>query len=82
MDDDILQKSDKSRSPKGRIRARCPACSTWISLRDAVEVWDLVDCPDCKTLLEVVDLRPPTLDYANKEYDEWDDEEWEDEEEY
>jgi hypothetical protein len=52
-----------------------------VNLRDNAEVWDLVDCTDCNTLLEVVDLRPPTLDYAKSQDDnEWDDEDWDEDE--
>lgn len=85
MNEDALQrKSDSTRSPKTKLRARCPACGAWVNLRDNSEVWDLVECPECNTLLEVVDLRPPTLDYANNsEADEdWEDEDWEDEEQF
>ena len=40
---------------------------------------DLVNCPECDALLEVVDLRPPTLDYASSQDgdDDWDDDDWE-----
>jgi lysine biosynthesis protein LysW len=77
LDDEALQKSE-GRSPKNKLRARCPACNAWVNLRDAAEVWDLVNCPECDTLLEIMELRPPTLDYANTELDdeEWDEEEW------
>jgi lysine biosynthesis protein LysW len=79
--DTFDRKAGTQRSPKGKIRARCPSCSAWVQLRDNVEVWDLVKCPECETLLEVVDLRPPTLDYADAgleaEEEEWDEEEWE-----
>ncbi len=82
MKDDLFDRKagGQQRSPKGKIRARCPSCNAWVQLRDNVEVWDLVDCPECDTLLEVIDLRPPTLDYASagvKEEEEWDEEEWE-----
>lgn len=79
MNDDILQrKSDSTRSPKNKLRARCPSCNGWINLRDNAEVWDLVDCPECNTMLEVVDLRPPTLDFARNDVDEedWEEDDW------
>ncbi|HML24233.1 MAG TPA: hypothetical protein PKD09_21440 [Aggregatilinea sp.] len=38
-----------------------------------------MECPECSTQLEVVDLRPPTLDYAGGAPD--DDEDWDEEEE-
>lgn len=81
-DDVLLNKSESQRSPKSKLRARCPACGAWVNLRDAIEVWDLVNCPECDSLLEVVDLRPPTLDYASSQDgdDEWDDDDWEEDE--
>jgi len=78
MNEDAYSK-DKTRSPKGKLRGRCPACGAWVTLRDAAEVWDVVDCPECATSLEIVELRPPTLEYARDDphADEWseDDEE-------
>ncbi|MBN1284645.1 MAG: hypothetical protein JXB47_04535 [Anaerolineae bacterium] len=64
----------------GRLRARCPECETPINLKDSVEQWDVVSCPVCGTALEVVQLRPPKLDYADGawDYQEWEDEDWED----
>lgn len=81
-DDVLLNKSESQRSPKSKLRSRCPSCGAWVNLSDAIEVWDLVNCPECSALLEVVDLRPPTLDYASSQDgdDEWDDDEWEDDE--
>ena len=51
-------------------------------LRDTIEVWDLVNCSGCDALFEVVELRPPTLDYASSQDgdDEWDDDDWEEDE--
>lgn len=78
MNDDSFERN-KTRSPKGKQRARCPACSAWVTLRDTAEIWDLVNCPECNTMLEIVELRPPTLDYADNAVDDWDEDEWEDE---
>jgi lysine biosynthesis protein LysW len=77
-DDTFARKSEGARSPKTKIRARCPACGAWVNLRDAAEVWDVVNCPECDTLLEIIDLRPPTLDYASDDVgdDEWEEEDW------
>ena len=79
MSDESFERN-KTRSPKGRQRARCPACNAWVTLRDTAEVWDLVNCPECQTMLEIVELRPPTLDYADSSADEdWDEvDDWED----
>lgn len=64
--------------------AECPECETQIPLPPDTELWDLVECPNCGTHLEVVELEPPELDYALEE-EEWEeeeeDEEWLDEEE-
>lgn len=79
MDNETLQRKPISeRSPKSKVRARCPECNVWVNLRDHAEVWDLVTCSGCHTLLEVVDLRPPTLEHASDDLDDedWDDEDW------
>ncbi len=79
MSDDLFD--NLTRSPKSKIRARCPACNAPVLLRDNAEVWDPVTCPECDTLLEIVDLRPPTLDYAQGSLeDDWEDDEWEERE--
>ncbi len=44
-----------------RLRARCLVCKTWIDLKEGIERWDLVECPECDTLHELTDLHPPTL---------------------
>jgi hypothetical protein len=53
---------------------------SYVQLRDSVELWDLFTCLECDSLLEVVNLHPPTLDYVEDDYLE--DEDWEDEEEW
>lgn len=79
MSDDLFD--NLTRSPKSKVRARCPACNASVLLRDNAEIWDPVTCPECNTLLEIVDLRPPTLDYAQGDTEEeWEEEEWEDDE--
>jgi alpha-aminoadipate carrier protein LysW len=80
MDRGEIFNKNSTRSPKTKIRARCPSCGTQVDLRDNIEVWDLVDCPKCNTLLEVIDLRPPTLDYASDDLEDkdWGDENWND----
>jgi lysine biosynthesis protein LysW len=64
--------------------AECPECETQIPLPPDTELWDLVECPNCGTHLEVVELEPPELDYAleEEEWEEEEDEEWLDEEEF
>lgn len=77
MSDDSFERN-KSRSPKGKQRARCPACNAWVTLRDTAEIWDLIKCPECHVMLEIVEIRPPTLDYADASNDDWeeDEEDW------
>ena len=77
-DDTYTRKSEGARSPKNKVRARCPACGASVNLRDGAEVWDVVNCPECNALLEITDLRPPTLNYASEEVedDEWEEEDW------
>jgi alpha-aminoadipate carrier protein LysW len=63
------------RGERGKMRARCPECQSWVNLKDSVEEWDLVRCDRCGTELEVVQLNPPMLDYVGEE---WVDDAWED----
>lgn len=58
-------------SSNPRQKARCPECLAAIWLKETIELWDPVTCPECHTALEVVDLRPLTLDYM----DDWSDDE-------
>lgn len=73
MFDEDLYSQRRARSRL--LRARCPECESWVMLKDSVEQWDVVTCPACKAELEVVQLRPPMLDYINGT---WDDDDWED----
>lgn len=71
------------RGQTGHLKARCPECLAAIWLKDSVEMWDPVTCPECHTALEVVNLRPLELDYmADWNSDEDDDFFEEDEEEW
>jgi len=63
---------------RSRVKARCPECLAAIWLKEGVELWDPVTCPECHTALEIVSLRPLELDYMADwadEADELDDEE-------
>ncbi|HEC24152.1 MAG TPA: hypothetical protein ENI95_14670 [Chloroflexi bacterium] len=68
------------RPQRNHFKARCPECLAAIWVKDDVELWDPVTCPECHTALEVVRLRPLTLDYMEAEEwddeDDWDDEDW------
>ena len=67
-----------SREHLGNQKARCPECLAAIWLKDGVEMWDPVTCPECHTLLEVSNVRPLTLDYVEGG---WGDEGFEEDEE-
>ena len=59
-----------------KLKTRCPNCMTPIELKDTIELWDPVTCHECTTLLEVVSLHPPQVDFVE---DEWnDDDNWRD----
>ncbi len=64
----------------GRQKARCPECLAPIWIKDGVELWDPVTCPECHTGLEVISLRPLDLDYLDNEWpgdeEELEDGEW------
>ena len=44
--------------------APCPACKKVVKVQEETEVLELISCPHCKSLLELVNLFPPTLDWA------------------
>jgi hypothetical protein len=73
-DDTYTRKSEGTQSKEYRALSACGA----VNLRDAAEVWDVVNCSECNTLLEIMDLRPPTLDYASDDVavEEWEEEDW------
>jgi len=50
--------------------AECPECGAWFDLPKGIAVGKRVKCPECETVLEVVELEPPVLDYAFAEEDE------------
>ncbi len=44
--------------------AECPECDAWVKLPRAIRLGKRAKCPVCETVLEVVELDPPVLDYA------------------
>jgi lysine biosynthesis protein LysW len=46
-------------------KTRCPACKKTIELEEDIDLFDLIKCSACKTLLEVVRKDPPELDWAD-----------------
>jgi lysine biosynthesis protein LysW len=64
---DVQEHDAVSQNPtRGRVKTRCPACHAAISLKESVELWDPLTCPECSAELEVTSLRPPTLDYLGE----------------
>jgi len=53
----------------GRQKTRCPECLAPIWVKDSIEMWDPVTCPECHAQLQVVRLRPLELDYMDDEWD-------------
>jgi lysine biosynthesis protein LysW len=62
--------------------ATCPECEAEIDFGNSVEVkaGDRVFCPECDIELEVISVKPLTLDYAlddedlEEDWEDWDDE--------
>jgi len=46
------------------ITAYCPACDTRIRFGEGLRIGDIVRCPECEELLEVVRLSPVKLGWA------------------
>jgi hypothetical protein len=46
------------------MKAKCPSCNKVVELQDETKVQELVTCPFCKTILELVKKFPPTLDWV------------------
>lgn len=55
------------------LRAQCPECDAWIRIPASMELWDTLTCHECDTELQLINLAPPELDYAD-----FDDEDYED----
>ena len=45
-------------------KAKCPACEKIIYMHQEIKIRELVTCPHCKSVLELVDNFPPSLDWA------------------
>jgi lysine biosynthesis protein LysW len=45
-------------------KAKCPSCKSTVELQEETKVQELVTCPHCTALLELVSKSPPTLDWA------------------
>ncbi|MEZ4516121.1 MAG: hypothetical protein R3C44_04535 [Chloroflexota bacterium] len=49
------------------LTARCPECDARIYLQRRPEAGELMSCPECDTLLEVISVSPLRLDWADDE---------------
>lgn len=49
----------------------CPVCGAEITLADDTVVGELIECIDCGTELEVVDIDPVVLAEAPQEEEDW-----------
>ncbi|MFN2221750.1 MAG: hypothetical protein ACK2UH_04315 [Candidatus Promineifilaceae bacterium] len=57
------------------LTAFCRSCHSRIRFRERPELYDLVTCPECDEVLEVISLSPIRLDWPS---DFGDDDEWSD----
>jgi alpha-aminoadipate carrier protein LysW len=53
------------------MQTNCPECAAEIELADSVMVGEIVECPDCGVELEVMSLKPLTLELAPEEEEDW-----------
>ncbi len=53
------------------MNATCPECEAEIVADGAVEMGEILVCPDCGVELEVTSLDPFTLALAPKEEEDW-----------
>jgi lysine biosynthesis protein LysW len=49
---------------KSKKRVECPICRETFHLENWLKIGNQVYCPNCEELLEVVNLKPFTLDFA------------------
>ena len=45
-------------------KAKCPSCKTMIEIQEDTKVQDLITCPHCESILELINNFPLTLDWA------------------
>lgn len=45
-------------------KAKCPSCKNIIEIQEETKVRELITCPRCQAILELVNIFPPTLDWA------------------
>ena len=51
--------------------AECPVCGGGVELDSSTVVGELLECPDCGTELEVLEVDPPKLAEAPETEEDW-----------
>jgi lysine biosynthesis protein LysW len=49
------------------LTARCPECDSRIYFERRPDTGEMISCPECDTLLEVISVAPLRLDWASEE---------------
>lgn len=49
------------------LTARCPECDSRIYFERRPDTGEMISCPECDTLLEVISISPLKLDWASEE---------------
>lgn len=49
------------------LTARCPECDSRIYFERRPDAGEMMSCPECDTLLEVISVSPLRLDWASEE---------------
>ena len=49
------------------LTARCPECDSRIYFERRPDIGEMISCPECDTLLEVISVAPLRLDWASEE---------------
>lgn len=57
----------KRDDPASSAMATCPSCDTNIRLRGKLQIGQMITCPECGDVLEVIQLNPFKLDWAFEE---------------
>jgi alpha-aminoadipate/glutamate carrier protein LysW len=53
------------------VSATCPECDRELALNGSVRLSQIVECPDCKSELEVVSAEPVMLALAPEPEEDW-----------
>ncbi len=51
--------------------AQCPVCEGEVELADDTVAGELIECPDCGSELEVLEVNPPRLAEAPEVEEDW-----------